>query len=334
MRQRLNYIDIAKGIGIILVVLSHTDYSNIMHFALAFYVPIFFFCSGYTTSPMTTETVMKQNFVKHATKLIKPYIFFNLILILIFRQFYLQGFIGVFYSRYCLFPLNSPEPYRFLINGNYPLWFLTCMVVSYFLFYLIIYAPIKYQNYIASSYLVITVLLSNLPILLPWSIDTAFLMALFMYLGMQTRQKIPSLYQSPKPHPLILFSFILYLLMIPLCEGINISIREYGISIAICFIAGLAGCVSVIYFSHILEDSLLGKLLQQIGKHSLTIFCIEIPFIVMIGRPFATYTFMNCPSHPAIPIVTAIIEALIACAGGYALSILLQKNKHIRRLIF
>ena len=38
MKQRLDYIDIAKGIGIILVVLSHTRYSEIMYYTSAFYV--------------------------------------------------------------------------------------------------------------------------------------------------------------------------------------------------------------------------------------------------------------------------------------------------------
>ena len=138
MEQRLNYIDIAKGIGIVLVVLSHTDYSDIMHYTLAFYVPIFFFCSGYTTS-IPRNIPFKENFIKHAIKLLKPYLFFTIILLLIFRQFYLQGLVGIFYSRYCLYPFGSPEIYRFFINGNYPLWFLTCMVIAYYLFYLIIY---------------------------------------------------------------------------------------------------------------------------------------------------------------------------------------------------
>lgn len=332
MKQRLDYIDIAKGIGIILVVLSHTDYSEIVHYTLALYVPIFFFCSGYTTSSKTTQIPVKENLKRHAIKLIKPYFFYSFILILIFRQFYLQGLIGIFYSRYCLYPFGSPELYRFLINGNYPLWFLTCMIVSYCLFYIIIYNP-KEQYHIVSGYLIITVLLSHLPILLPWSIDTAFYMALFMFIGMKLREIFPSIYESKRIHPLIIFSVVLYLLFLPFCNNVNLSVREYGSSIATCLIAGLAGCIIIVYIAKLLESTLTGKILQQIGKHSLTIFCIEIPFI-LLGRLLAKSLFLDYSANQISLIATAMIEAIIALSGGYLLSLLLQRNEIIRKLIF
>jgi len=330
MAQRLNHIDIAKGIGIIFVVLSHTDYSDITQYALAFYVPIFFFCSGYTTSFPTTIS-FKENFKKHAIKLLKPYFFFNIILLLIFRQFYLQGVIGIFYSRYCLYPFGSPDIYRFFINGNYPLWFLTCMTVAYFLFYLIIYQH-KFQYYIAISYLAITVLLSHLPILLPWSIDTAFIMALFMYIGVQIRQNLPDLF-SVKIHPIIVLSAIVYLLSLPFCSNINLSVREYGSSIITFTIAGIAGCLIIIYIARQIEQSPLHTIFQQIGKHSLTIFCIEIPFI-LLGRAIAKCLFIDYSANQTALIATAIIEATIALSGGYLLSVLLQRNDQIKKFIF
>lgn len=330
MTERLDYIDITKGIGIILVVLSHTDYSDIMHYTLAFYVPIFFFCSGYTTSQ--PQIGLKENFRHHAIKLLKPYLFFNIILLLIFHQFYFQGLIGIFYSRYCLYPSDSTEPYRFFINGNYPLWFLTCMIVAYFLLYLIIYQP-KYQFYIGGAYLAITVLLSHLPILLPWSIDTAFLMALFMYIGWLIRQKIPNLF-SAKIHPFIIIAAIFYFLLLPFCKDINLSVREYGTSIATCIIAGLTGCIITIFLAKLLTNTLTGNILHHIGRHSLTIFCIEIPFIVLIGRPIASNLLDNCTSQQISNITTSIIETVIACTGGYLISVFLHNNKIFKKILF
>ena len=333
MKQRLDYIDIAKGIGIILVVLSHTDYSDIMYYTLAFYVPIFFLCSGYTSSPKTTQIAFKENLKRHATKLIKPYFFYNFILILIFFFFYLQGIIGIFYSRYCLYPTEATEPYRFFINGNFPLWFLTCMIVSYLLFYILIYHP-KQQYYFASGYLIITFLLSYLPILLPWSFDTAFYMALFMFSGMKLREIFPSIYESKRIPSLVVLSIVLYLLLIPFCDGINLSVRKYGSSIATCFIAGLSGCITTIYIANLLKNTLVGKILQQVGKHSLTIFCLEIPFIVLIGRPIANFLFENFNSQQIVSISTSIVETFIACVGGYCLSIILQSNRFYNKLLF
>jgi fucose 4-O-acetylase-like acetyltransferase len=67
MRERLNYIDIAKGFGIILVVLSHTEHSELMYYTSAFFVPIFFFCSGYTSNKKDISLV--TYFQKQATNI-------------------------------------------------------------------------------------------------------------------------------------------------------------------------------------------------------------------------------------------------------------------------
>lgn len=330
MKQRLDYIDIAKGIGIILVVLSHIRNSDVVNYALAFYVPIFFFCSGYTTS-IPEGMSMKENFARHAVKLLKPYFFFSILLLLINHQIYLQGLIGIFYSRYSLFPCGSPEIYRLLINGNYPLWFLTCMVVAYLLFYFIIYHP-KYQYYLVSFYLIITVLLTYLPILLPWSIDTAFYMAIFMFVGMQTKQYCPNLFRSKRIHPMVLFAILLYFLLMPLCYDVNLSVREYGSSIGVCLLAGLTGCIMTIYISRLFEGTFCGTLLQKIGQHSLTIFCIQIPLIFW-GKDIAE-SILCPPQSQAQFIITVIFQTIFTITCGYLLSILLHKNQRVKKLIF
>lgn len=47
MRQRLVQFDVLKGIGILLVLLGHTDVVGIPKtFIYGFHMPLFFFCSG------------------------------------------------------------------------------------------------------------------------------------------------------------------------------------------------------------------------------------------------------------------------------------------------
>lgn len=41
--QRLEYIDIAKGIGIICVILGHMDNDSIKQFVFSFHMPLFFY---------------------------------------------------------------------------------------------------------------------------------------------------------------------------------------------------------------------------------------------------------------------------------------------------
>lgn len=331
MKQRLDYIDIAKGIAIILVVISHTAYPALMSYTLAFFVPVFFFCSGYTSSSLN-DTSLTSNFWHHAVKLLKPYFFFSVVLLIAFQDFSLRAVFGIFYSRYCLYPFGTqPDIVHFMTVGNYPLWFLTCMVVAYLLYYLIVYHP-KYQYYIATFYLLLTVVMQNLPILLPWSIDTAFMMALFMFAGKLTRQYLPTLFER-RPHLLVILSIIAYIALIPLYFGINLSVRQYGFSVLVCMIAALTGSVALIYLSRLLEKTIVGKGLQQIGRHSLTLFCIQIPFI-LLGKTLAEWMLGGPADSQPTLVTTALIQATTAIICGYLISVLLQWNGRIKKWIF
>lgn len=325
MKEHLDYIDIAKGIGIILVVLSHTEHSELIYYTSAFIVPIFFFCSGYTSSKK--DISLNKCFRQQAIKLLKPYLFFSILLLIYFHDFSIRAIFGIFYSRYCLYPFGTVSDIcHFMIVGNYPMWFLTCMILAYLLYDLLIYYS-RYQFWFIGSYLVITAGATYLPILLPWSIDTAPLMAVFMFGGTLVRQHITLSKQQWG------WIFILpYLLLLPFCHNVNISVRMYGFSMITYALAALSGCIILVWLSQRLQETIVGKILQQIGIHSLTIFCIEIPFI-LVGKQFSDFILPEMSSIQ-IAIITSIIQLITALGGGYLLSIILHKNNYIRKIIF
>lgn len=329
MKKHLDYIDIAKGLGIILVVLSHTEHSELIYYTSAFFVPIFFFCSGYTTSPKIIS--LSTCFGRQAIKLLKPYLFFNLLLLLYFYDFSLRAIFGIFYSRYCLYPFGTASDIcHFMIVGNYPMWFLTCMVIAYLLYDLLIYYP-RYQYWIIGTYLVVTVGATYLPILLPWSLDTAPLMAVIMYGGTLFRKYYLDIFNNRKPHTIIILSFGLYLLLLPFCHDINISVRMYGFNMMTYTLAALTGCIILIWLSRLLQGTIVGKGLQQIGIHSIIIFSIEIPFI-LFGKQLSDYILPDMPSLQ-VAVITSFIQLSIALVGGYLLSVILHK-KYIQKFVF
>ena len=81
MSKRIEYLDIAKGIGILLVVLGHNDFEVISLFAqrliYSFHMPLFFFLSGYF---INTAVPFFDFFKKRFNALMKPY-FFTIFLI-------------------------------------------------------------------------------------------------------------------------------------------------------------------------------------------------------------------------------------------------------------
>ena len=123
-KQRLEYIDIIKGIGIFLVVLGHvTINQTVYHFIYAFHMPLFFIIAGMFLHD-------KPQFIrKQAKSLLLPYFSFGLLTYLYwwlvesrFRELpvgetFLSQFINLFFpteSQFC----------------NVVLWFLPCLFLS------------------------------------------------------------------------------------------------------------------------------------------------------------------------------------------------------------
>ena len=76
MEKRIGYIDIAKGLGILVIVLAHNDlagYHPTLHkFIYSFHIPLFFFLSGMFFRP---ERTFSETLRRRFNTLLKPYLF-------------------------------------------------------------------------------------------------------------------------------------------------------------------------------------------------------------------------------------------------------------------
>ena len=321
MGKRLEYVDITKGIALILVLCSHSDAFDLMWMMMDMCIPVFFFCSGYT---FRMKGTFKESMTKKLKKLLIPYLFFNLVMFCVFCHFSLRELAGIVYSRYSLYPLDVSPNIKFFTSGNYPMWYLTSMIVSYFLFYLIVYYE-KYKHVIILVYTILIVSFMKCPILLPWSIDTAPLTALLIYAGMKVRKHdliSLDLYQ-------ILFLILLYIGLRCVGGELNISVRVYGTSVAIYFLLAMIAPFVVLWGSRYLEGTFVGKCFLTLGQHSLTIFCIEIAFIVL-AKDIYMWMFPNTE----LGYVAGLFEIILALVGGLVVSVLLHKSKTLNRLLF
>lgn len=181
MDKNIDFIDIAKGVGIILVVCSHTSYA-LMSWASLFYIPVFFVISGYCTN-------RPIRIMEKLWKLIIPYILFTTIAFIFSQSFSISDILGALYARWRLFPDNNENNILFLQSGNGPLWFLPSMFTSFCAFKIIQKSKLQHKTTVFFSlYIIISYALSSLPILLPWSWDTAFIFALFLFEGFLLRK--------------------------------------------------------------------------------------------------------------------------------------------------
>ena len=321
MSKRLEYVDIAKGIGLILVVCSHSDAFDLMWYMMDMCIPLFFFCSGYTFKMKGT---FRDSMTKKFRRLFVPYLFFNVVLFCLFCHFSLRELVGIIYSRYSLYPLDVSPNIKFFTSGNYPMWYLTSMIVSYFLFYLLVYYE-KYKHALMFLYALLIICFIKSPVLLPWSIDTAPLTALLIYVGMKVRK-----------HNLISMDIFLVMFLVLIYIGLrsvggelNISVRMYGTSVAIYFLLAIIAPFLVLWGSRYLEGTFVGKVFSILGQHSLTIFCVQLFFIVW-AKELYQYFFPQMP----IGYIAGLLEIFFALVGGWIISLLLHRNKFISRQLF
>lgn len=193
--KRADYLDIAKGIGIILVIIGHSRvYKPIFNFIYAFHMPLFFIISGCLYNrEKWTNLGFKALVCKKFEVYIIPYFVLSFINLLINMPIeYHNGIRGIdllissikhifwiFYSA----SEGNRTPYCS------PLWFLTTIFLSNSFLYFIF--KVNDKNKRLFIFLLFTLLCTYLSInhvfsfigYMPWHIESALIGTVFMYVG-------------------------------------------------------------------------------------------------------------------------------------------------------
>lgn len=159
MKHRDQTIDIAKGIGIILMVIGHSGCPKFLHDLIyMFHMPLFFICSGYFYKNLTTGKEVATFWRKRFKGLYLPYIKWSIVFLLLHNVFYNlniysneYGYLGNTSSLYniqdfvqrlfwILFYMNGHEG---LLGG---FWFLKSLLLSVLCFSLIDFFLRKWEN--------------------------------------------------------------------------------------------------------------------------------------------------------------------------------------------
>lgn len=166
--ERIQYIDIARGLGIFFVVLGHNLENEMLSFKLiySFHVPLFFFLSGLCFNPNKYKTI-KEIATDKSKKLLYPYFGFGFISMVIYCIFKDDNIVALkcllFANRYQM--MEAPF--------NVPMWYLPCLYSVIIIFYFC-------YRHIDSKVLIVVLSIGSIigyttvhhPVL-PWSLDSA-----------------------------------------------------------------------------------------------------------------------------------------------------------------
>jgi len=292
MPKRIEYIDIARGIGILLVVLGHNENLEKISFfthqlIYSFHIPLFFFLSGYL---LNVSVPFFEFFKKRFHSLLKPYFFTIFIFYFISVSFGTMGFWTAI--QRIIKSLYGTGYYLEWIQ----LWFLPHLFVVNLYAFLFFTIFGRWNNrFIRWTALVVTLGISSLFLTdfypfslsmfgksyvlqgLPFSLDLVLLSGFFFILGSEIRQATSErIFENV--YLLMGAGIVMVLTNLFLSPLVNFNTRMYE-SYWINTIEAIAGILFVLTLSRQIElrTQRLASLLTYLGQISLFILIFHFP---------------------------------------------------------
>lgn len=280
---RYRYLDIARGLGIMLVIISHAH--GLSSYLINYYIPIFFVISGFTYHEGRSYT---ENIKKKAKRLLIPYFGYSFVLLAIYvglgrtMEETKSALFGILYSRFCLYDMSTHTDNVFLFTiANGAMWYLTAFFTASLVYHLVIDIALKNKRNLSlvfAGLTAATMLLAELPVLLPWSIDIACVGAIFMMIG--TLLERSGFYEKKYKLWQVLCIFVAYMLLSAANPGINMSVREYGVyerwSVPLFILIGTSGSMLCIWVAQWIENTVIGTVVEYIGKNTIVLMAFHI----------------------------------------------------------
>lgn len=281
--KRLKYLDIARGIGLLLVIISHS--CGLSSYLINYYIPLFFVVSGYIYK---AGRGYGENIGRKAKRLLIPYFGYSAVLLVFYAvmgrtlQETRDSALGVLYSRYCLYDTTMYEDNVYLFTvANGAMWYLTAFFMASLVYHLVIDKCLASRKFLCGCILVlvaITMALAELPILLPWSMDIACVGALFMIVG--TLLGRAEFFEKKWNLPLVAGTLVVYILLSTINPGINMSVREYGkygfLSVPFFILIGISGSMLCIWLGKLIQNNVVGRLMAYIGQNTIILLAFHI----------------------------------------------------------
>jgi acyltransferase len=321
-KRRIKWLDSAKGLGILAVVLGHVSFKNrvIKKYIFSFHMPLFFMISGYLFNKESYGSYTA--FLKKKIKtLIIPYFIFSFgsyFYWFLTERFYrpaeteisiFKPLIGIFYS-------NGVDDY---LVHNTVLWFITCLFVVENIFFFINKIKHKSGIFLALFFFSLVGYIDSLimPFRLPWGIDIAFTAVVFYGIGYLLKTNKNSILSILEKKNKYLIGATLLFCSIIFCfinGSVDMNFNVYG-NYVFFYFSAICGSAFCFMLCKSFEDL---KLLSFLGKNSLMIMVLHEPVKrallgVLVYGFHMPYDLLRSSLIFGI-VITAIVIALILSA--------------------
>lgn len=336
VKQRIEWIDLVRGFGILLVIFGHASIEE--HFSLwlhAFHMPLFFVVSGYLYSENRKGTTLGYIGRKAKAQLL-PYAVWGILTYLLWLFLYRGQEQDLLSPLLSLLWINSTG---LKISGVF--WFLTALFIASVLFDLIL-RHVKnriVQGIILCALAIVGCLFRRVfDRQLPWSMLSAFVGMGFMYLGYQFKahenNAVVARLNSLKWYVLLpVFAAVTVLIFL---NG-EVNMRRSLYQIVPLFWLNAALMVWLIFLCAKRADERIKSgfgvrilsAVKRIGRNSIVYVCLET--VVLKSVEAVRRTVIPTPSNAVLTVGLYLLEALISIAILFGVDYIVEKTflKHL-----
>lgn len=306
-KNRIQYLDMAKGFGILCIIAGHMSLEPVVNMVFIFHVPLFFLVSGYFISDKGTFSEFAK---KRFNGLIVPYIFTSLCIIAInlikdilqrnlsaipkdFLKYFAQAVYG-----------SGTDSNRTLfgITQIGAIWFLLAL---FWALIIVRFADRFRFGFCAVLALALIAYFSSIYVWLPFDIQAGCTAAVFVYIGKLARRH--NLFEKCNP---VLFALGIVFFVGQYIFRISLSVaRNYFGLGPVSVIGAVLVSYSIIFcFKWLEKFDLIRKIFVWFGTNSLIILCFHLLDLKFLPWHYM-YTLLDMIHIPGIA-QFAIIFAL------------------------
>lgn len=330
MTQRIKFIDIAKAIAIIIIVIGHTlvhseHCHQVFRFLYSFNVALFFILSGYTFNVKTKFSVFIK---KKFTRIMIPYFIWAFIFIIPFILFGKNAgtAIGTNGTDSILNIIKNTlygSGINDAIKQNTSLWFLPALFSMECVYYFIIKLFNNKHDVLKLIILLIIGFISStyFTIVLPWGLNSVIQIGCGTFYVGYLLSKYKLFDVILKPVFVIFFLIIGIVINIIRTYKISYVNYEYG-NYFLTLLIGISISLAIIYLSYLIREN---RILEYIGKNTMGILIFHKIIVLVFQTKLGIVSKLLNNSNLFIELALTCVIVILSIIFSILITIILRK---------